>query len=301
MSREPRREVVRLADVAMYEAEEDLDAPKVTLLSMTRNPLREIASAAEMYRGHVVRAPGLIGRTEAEAWLADMMRTGTKAPLEFVQFHFLMEGVTRGFTHQMVRQRTATYVQESTRFAVKREAKVAMPPSIAGLKEDAPARVVWESMVHNLITAYNALIDDGIPAEDARGLLPTNLTTKIHYRTNLRDLMEHAGLRLCSQAQYEWKQVWALILKAIREYPKNVLGEFSEQWQYDAIIGLFRPVCYRTGKCEFMAETDRWCAIRERVQEHYHKGEKSDQWDDIHPWDALMEGAARMRPGQSEV
>lgn len=290
------REVARLADVAMYEAEEDLDAPRVTLVSMTPNPLREIASAAEMYRGHAVRHVDNVSADEAQKWLADMLRTGTRAPLEFVQLHFFIEGVTRGFTHQMVRQRAgATYVQESTRFAVKREAVVAMPPSIARLKEDAPARVVWESMVHNISTAYNALIDAGIPAEDARGLLPTNLATKIHYRTDLRNLMAHAGMRLCSQAQYEWKQVWMLMLEAIQKY-----GPFSQRWQQEAIVGLFKPICYSTGKCEFMAATDRACVIRDRVQAHYHRGEKTDQWHDIDPREALMEGSARVRPGKSE-
>lgn len=295
----PSHEIARLADVAMYEAEPDMDSPQVTLVSMTENPLREIATAADMYRGHVVRSPGMISRTEAEDWLADMLRTGTQAPLEFVQFHFLFEGVTRGFTHQLVRQRAgATYVQESTRFAVKREAVVAMPPSIARLKEDAPARVVWESMVHNINTAYNSLIDCGIPAEDARGLLPTNLTTKIHYRTDLRNLLHHSGQRLCSQAQYEWKQVWAGILTAIRQYPySGRLFTPADAWQYNAIAGLFKPVCYQEGRCQFRAATDRSCAIRDRVEENYANGIPPDRWDNVNPLEALVEGAARQAPG----
>jgi flavin-dependent thymidylate synthase len=267
---------------------------------MTTEPLRTMAAAAEMYRGHTVSDVRNISRTSALEWLNDMLRTGTKAPMEFVDLDFLFEGVTRAFTHQLVRQRTAVYVQESMRFAVKRNAKVAMPPSIRALKEDAPARVIWESMVHNLNTAYNALIDSGIPAEDARGLLPTNITTKIHYKTNLRNLMEHAGMRLCSQAQYEWKEVWLLILEAIHNYPRTNGGisvTLAGQWQYDAIVKLFKPVCYNTGKCEFMAATDRACTIRERVQAHYVRGEGPEAWEDIDPREALIEGAARKAPG----
>lgn len=293
------KEIARLADVAMYEAEPDLEGPKVTLVSMTPNPLREIAAAAEMYRGHVVHSPGQISRTEAENWLQDMLRTGTRAPLEYVQFHFLFEGVTRGFTHQLVRQRAgATYVQESTRFAVKREAKVAMPPSIARLKDDDPVRVTWQIAVNHVTNSYNALIDAGVPAEDARGLLPTNLTTKIHYRTDLRNLMDHAGMRLCSQAQFEWKQVWAGMLAAIHQYPYGgVMFAPYDAWQYEAISRLFKPVCYNTGKCEFMAATDRTCTIRDRVQAHYAKGEGPELWTDINPLEPVQEGAARMRPG----
>lgn len=289
-------EIARMADVAMYEAEPDLEGPRVTLVSMTQNPLREIASAAEMYRGHVVRSPNEISRTKAEEWLADMMRTGTRAPLEYVQFHFFFEGVTRGFTHQLVRQRAgATYVQESTRFAVKRDAVCIMPPSIARLKDDDPKRVLWYEAMYKVFSTYNKLVDAGVPAEDARGMLPTNLATKIHYRTDLRNLMDHAGMRLCSQAQYEWKQVWAGILKAIHDYPFP--HDITNAWQYDAIVRLFKPICYHTGKCEFMAATDRSCVIRDRVQAHYARGEGPEKWADIDPRAPLMEGAARMQPG----
>jgi flavin-dependent thymidylate synthase len=298
-------EVVKWADKAMYEAEpyNAEDGPRVTLLSMTKNPLRVMAAAAEMYRGHVIRNPSQISRSQAEAWLKDMLRTSTRAPMEYVDFHFLFEGVTRAFTHQLVRQRTAVYVQESMRFAVKGHAmnEVAMPPSIYRLKEDAPARVIWEGAVRAASEAYGKLVNAGIPAEDARGILPTNITTRVHYKTNLRNLMDHAGMRLCSQAQYEWKQVWNGIIFAIRNEPMRLGPLSNDFWQYDAIAALFKPVCYQTGKCEFMASTDRACRIRDRVQAHAEAGDAPSTWTDINPLEPLLEGAARVAPGAREA
>jgi flavin-dependent thymidylate synthase len=296
------KEIVRIADVAMYDSK-PYEGLHVKLLSMTQNPLRVIATAAEMYSGKVITDPSEISRKKALEWLEDLQRTGTGAPLEFVEFHFLFEGVTRAFTHQLVRQRIgATYVQESMRFAVKRDAALAVvtPPSIAALKEDDPRRVLWDAEVKRIGETYNALIDNNIPAEDARGLLPTNIATRIHYHTSLRGLRDHAGMRLCSQAQYEWKQVWGLMLRAIRNAPYELDGHsFNEAWQYDAISKVFKPVCYHTGKCEFMAATDRFCSIRERVQAHYAKGEPSSTWGrDIDPLEPLLEGAARKAPAQ---
>jgi flavin-dependent thymidylate synthase len=226
-------------------------------------------------------------------WFTEMSRTVLKAPLEWINFSFYFEGVTRAFTHQLVRQRTAVYVQESQRFAVKENARweVAKPPSIARLAEDHPMRVLWDQADTYDAWVYNALIAGGIPAEDARGRLPTNITTRIHYHTDLRNLAQQSGLRLCSQAQWEWKQVWAGILRAIRSY-----GPDEERWQQDAIAGLFRPICYQTGKCEFMAKSDRFCSIRDRVTDHFLKGEGPDKWDDIDPGEPLREGAARLRP-----
>jgi flavin-dependent thymidylate synthase len=294
-------EIQRWSDVAMFEAEPDVLAadgedvrPQVTLISMTPNPLRVMAAASEMYRGKPVRDPVRISRTKAEEWFTEMSRTKLHAPLEFIDMHFLIEGVTRAFTHQLVRQRTAVYVQESMRFAVKTQAalEVAYPPSLAGLPVDHPWRKIWDEAVYRAHANYNALVDSGMPAEDARGLLPTNITTRVHYKTNLRNLAEHAGLRLCSQAQFEWKQVWAEMLNAIRGY-----GPSHESWQQEMIFSLFRPICYQTGKCEFMGDNDRFCTIRERVQVHYAKGESPDTWTDIDPREPLVYGAARMRPG----
>jgi len=297
-----RKDVARYADMAMYAAEKNPMAelgepvrPLVYLVHMTEDPLRVMAAASELYAGRVVTEPWEVDEKTARKWLADMTRTKLQTPLEYIDLHFLFEGVTRAFTHQLVRQRTAAYIQESQRFAVKENAEleVAYPPSIASLKEDDPNRVIWNDAVKDVSRSYLALVNNGIPAEDARGLLPTNITTRIHYKTNLRGLSEHAGMRLCSQAQSEWKQVWAGILTAIRNY-----GPTSERWQQEAIADLFKPICYQTGRCEFRAATDRYCAIRTRVEAHFARGEEPSKWHDINPAEALVDGAARLAPGE---
>jgi flavin-dependent thymidylate synthase len=294
------KEVQRWADVAMYEAEHneqgyagELIDPIVTLVSMTPRPLQTMAAAAELYAGHIVTDPKDVPRDSAIKWFNDMSLTALQAPLEFIDLHFFIEGVTRGWTHQAVRQRTAVFVQESQRFAVKMNApwEVAMPPSIAKLDSDDPKRILWNKSVTAVTNDYRNLVNAGIPAEDARGLLPTNITTRLHYKTNLRNLAEHSGMRLCSQAQFEWKQVWGGIVDVILRY-----GPIKDLWQQREIVKLFKPVCYRTGKCEFLAETDRFCVIRDRVMKHHRNGESPEQWVDIDPLEPLKEGAARISP-----
>jgi flavin-dependent thymidylate synthase len=256
-----------------------------------------MAAAAELFVGRIRINPESISQELALHWLSEMTKTVLGAPLEFIDFHFFFEGVTRAFTHQLVRQRTAVYVQESQRFAVKEHAgrEVAYPPSIAARKIDDPARAIWDKAVAETSNAYNSLINAGIPAEDARGLLETNITTRIHYKTNLRNLAPHAGMRLCSQAQYEWKIVWMGIVNAILNY-----GSEQDRWQQEAIVKLFKPICYQTGRCQFRADADRACKIRDRVEAHYARGEGPDKWDDINPLEPLMEGAARIKPGRTQ-
>lgn len=286
----PSYPVMKWADKAMYEAAPVATKPSVVLLDMTPRPLQLIAAVSGIYEGKIVDNPTTVTYEEAMRWYDGALRSKIVAPLEWVNFAFFISGVTRAFTHQLVRERHATFAQESLRFAVKSNAaaEVIRPPELYGLPEDHPWVVEWEAVVARIDAGYNGLVNSGFPAESARGLLPTNIGTRVHYRTNLRSLVQHAGMRLCSQAQYEWKEVWSEMLKAILAY-----GPADDRWQQHAIVRMFRPVCFATGKCEFMGPADRHCDIRERVEAHHRAGELPEVWTDIHPHEALRLGAAR--------
>ena len=284
------KEVQKWADDAMFEAEpiqkdeKGRILPKVYLLQATGDPLGSVAAACRMYEGKVTRYLYDVTDEERKNYWEQVKKTHLKAPLEFVDFHFLIEGVTRSFTHQMVRQRTAVYAQESMRFAVKQNLADEVPfPSHAD--HDNVAEMVWNEAIESIDRAYNYLVDTGMPAEDARGLLPHDTRTRLHYKTNLRNLLDHAGNRLCTQAQFEWRFVFTGIVNAIRNYEST---EHIHDWQFKLIAddGVFKPVCYQLGHCPFTADFDRKCSIRERVQ----KGE----FDKIDDREWLMNpGAAR--------
>jgi len=335
--------VQKWADQAMFTAEpiERDDGPRVYLLSMTPDPLAAIAAPSKIYKGEVARSYRDVTHAERKEYIEQIKKTKLQMPFEAVNLHFLIEGVTRAFTHQLVRQRTAAYAQQSDRFAVQEGGlPVALPPSLAGTTgvwrdhernilnrlndndwlfeydsgdpaveralaeamvrepEAERQRWAWDMAVANTESKYQYLVDSGMPQEDARGLLPTNILTRVHYFTNLRGLLDHGGNRLCTQAQFEWRLVFTRIVEAIRNYnPYANLSrqlvnladedaalavdhcyETSERWQYEAIADLFRPVCYLTGKCEFKANFDRKCNIRERVDANAAIGRPSSEW-----------------------
>lgn len=319
------KEVQVWADEAMFRAQSiDRKAgPRVFLLSANPDPLGSIAAAAKAYKGEFVSSLAEVTDDERRYYLTEVQKSVLAMPLESVHFHFRITGVTRGFTHQMVRQRTAAYSQESTRFAVKDDVPVGLPPSIqqipsleeriAELKKRMPPmttddelyrlicdgrskeeqwRDVWDATVAGIEDAYNLMVNSGMPAEDARGILPTNLLTQINYITDLRGLKEHAGLRLCTQAQFEWRQVWAQIVAALREYGQNQLymvrdldgveSVESSEWQFNALADLFRPICYYRGSCQFQADFDRKCSIRDRVSSFAEHGIPSTEWETEH-------------------
>lgn len=318
-------DIERWADKAMYAAEEmpgkgdvpGVIQPSVTLLTMTPDPLGAIGAMTAMYEGRVIRKLSQLSTADRERYFDQIHRTHLKAPFEAVTMHFLLEGVTRAFTHQLVRQRTAVYAQESMRFAVKEniDEEVALPPSLAALPGDAVGRRLWQQAVNKIDDVYHALVASGVPAEDARGLLPTNITTRVHYVTNYRALLEHAGNRLCTQAQFEWRVVFAGIAKAIRRYvapgtagtDAGLAWKYAEGWQHEALAAHLAPICYQLGSCQYQSDLDRSCSIRDRVDNFAaagipSNGWHSDGWVDkdrnplgaIHPAEWLADpGAAR--------
>jgi flavin-dependent thymidylate synthase len=292
--------------------------PRVSLLWMTPDPLGAIAAMCRMYTGVPTYSLADVSVEDRERYLTQVQQTHLQAPLEAVELHFFIEGVTRSFTHQMVRQRTAVYAQESLRFAVKDEAFrdiTSLPPSLAGTVHDPEApeslastnqqqrwRDAWDQCVDQIDETYHYLVNDGMPAEDARGLVHHAITTRLNYKTNLRNLKEHAGNRLCTQAQFEWRIVFMSIVDAIRKY-----GEGTEdEWQFTALAEseLFRPVCYQLGHCPFNADFDRDCTIRPRVELNAKAGRSSVDWhrrgyasavgeiEAIHPAEWMLDPAA---------
>jgi flavin-dependent thymidylate synthase len=318
-------DVQKWADKAMFTAApiSVQEGPQVVLLSCNSDPLGTIVAAAKMYKGEYVESLSEVTDEERRFYLEDTRKNVLAAPLEFVNFHFLISGVTRGFTHQMVRQRTATYTQESTRFAVKEDVPVSLPQCLANTKswdewvdecwkklypdgggtlgevtawamkqagKEQMWRYKWDYTVGQIEQQYKELINTGMPAEDARGLLPTNLLTRINYNTSLRGLLEHSGLRLCTQAQFEWRLVWTKIKEAIVEYGKTQTyawpgyrSDFdakqkSSTWQFEALADIFKPICYQKGSCQFQSSIDRACTIRDRVQNFADLGIPSTDW-----------------------
>jgi flavin-dependent thymidylate synthase len=301
-------EIQKWADDAMFAAE-PMDVgegeqimPRVYLLQATPDPLGGIAAMAMMYEGKVVRNLHDITDEQRRHYWEESQKTHLRAPHEAVDLHFMVEGVTRAFTHQMVRQRTAVYAQESLRFAVKEgfADEVPLPPSLMGLKPDDASVRAWQDCIKEVEEMYEFLINRGVPAEDARGLLPHSITTRLNYKTNLRNLVEHIGNRLCTQAQFEWRLEVTELMRAIRMYkgPITAYGfdsnlgpdhERGNAWQFKTIAKseLFRPVCYSLGYCPFTADFDRGCTIRGRVEE----GKFNEI--DIREW--LMDPAAARR------
>jgi len=295
--------------------------PQVTLISMTPHPLGVIGAMAAMYEGRVVRDVSHLTHEDCVRYWHDVRSTHLDTPLEAVQFQFLIEGVDRSFTHQLVRKRVgAAYAQESLRFAVpgRLSESTSLPPSLQGTKPFADWvgsrdwvevdlegerpqkwRREWDDALSSIDRAYHALVASGMPAEEARGILPHCTATRVVWVTNLRSLLQEAGNRLCTQAQFHWKMVMGQVVREIRRYPERLQETWAADYeaatndetieslnkiaqeqrdQFTLIAEAFKPVCYEKGRCPFGATFDRVCTIKDRVRRFAAKGIPSDQW-----------------------
>jgi flavin-dependent thymidylate synthase len=169
---------------------------QVDLLSVQSDAAPLLATLAEAYTGKYT--PDL---TLGLGWIDEISKTALQTPLEFINTVFLLQNVTRAFTHQLVRTRIGVaYVQESMRFATMDKIKV-----LATKEIDDSELPTYELAARAAISAYLGLVRRGVPRQAARGILPTNVLTHVYWSVNLRTLQTVMRQRLCCQADHnEW-------------------------------------------------------------------------------------------------
>jgi len=143
-----------------------------------------------------------MGDKEIEANL-EAVRKSIKSSWEFVHYTWQITGVTRAFTHQFVRSRHASYAQQAQRVVDMSDFETLMPQKI----KDVDGGNVWNEAMTFVSRAYKYYHNEDVPAEDCRGLLPTNIYTNIMCSMNLRAFAEAVGKRSSMRVQSEYRQV----------------------------------------------------------------------------------------------
>lgn len=166
----------------------------------------------------------------------EYMRDTIKSSWEFVDYVFKVDGVTRAFTHQLVRTRTGSYAQEAQRVVDVGARGIDRPQSVVLAGSDAES--FWHQAEVVALDTYNRLVAAGVPRQDARGILPTNITTSICAKFNLRTLHDMAKLRLCTRTQGEYQGVF-------RQMRELVIG--VHPWAAEFI----EVHCVAVGTCAF--------------------------------------------------
>jgi thymidylate synthase (FAD) len=190
-----------------------------------------------------------ITRQQMLDFIEKRMETGHASPLEQVWFEFGIAGVTRAFSHQFVRHRMGiSFEQQSQRYVTFKggEFPYTVPESVkrAGLEGELT------EAFDDIAALYDKLIQAGVPAEDARFVLPTATNTNFKVTVNFLELLHIADLRLCTRAQWEFRKVMAMMRA-------EVMRKFPELARY------VQPKCgeFRMGYCDEAYEDWQRCPI----------------------------------------
>lgn len=121
---------------------------------------------------------------------------------EFVDVVFAIEGVTRACAQQMTRTRNASYAMQSQRVTDMSGFKVLMPSTIS-----VGSSGYWHSAIQAIKECYSGLVAAGVPAEDARGILPLNVHCNLVVKYNLRSFVELIRTRDSLRVQGEYVDI----------------------------------------------------------------------------------------------
>ena len=204
-----------------------MNHPAVKLMQVTPDAERLVAAAAKLCYASDAETIFAHSMQEVESFLVRLRRMGHLSPFEHASYTFLLEGVSRALTHQLVRHRVASYSQRSQRYVSAEAFEYIIPPSLAGKtvqtdKGPVDAETYYREFMERSAVAYRALREalggSGEAAnEDARYVLPNASETKIMVTMNARELFHFFGERLCMRAQWEIRRVAEEMLRLAKE------------------------------------------------------------------------------------
>jgi len=152
-----------------------------------------------------------------------MIEMGHHSVLEHGYATFKVKGVSRSFTHQLVRHRLCAFSQQSQRYVSEKQFDFVEPDSIADTPE---AHSLFEQFMAEAKSAYCRLQDLGIRNEDARFVLPNAVESEIVMSANFRQFRHMFCLRCGKHAQWEIRKVCLCMLQILQKEVPSVFDDF---------------------------------------------------------------------------
>ena len=129
---------------------------------------------------------------------------GHESVIEHSVFTFRVEGVSRALLAQITRHRLASFSVESQRYVNMSDMQYVTPETI---DNDPDLRFMYADLMDQIQYFYNEAVKKGVPAEDARFVLPNACCTRLIMTMNVRELKHFFSLRCCRRAQWEIREL----------------------------------------------------------------------------------------------
>ena len=173
-------------------------------------------------------------------YLENIKKQGHGSVLEHANYSILIEGVSRSFTHELVRHRAGfAYSQLSQRYVDEGNASFVVPPAIIGDEaleaawrtQVTQAQQTYVSLVESLMERYSWVADKvhrrKMAREAARGVLPNSTETKIVVTGNARAWRTMLELRSSEGAEMEIRRCAIAILRLLQTEAPAFFSDFE--------------------------------------------------------------------------
>jgi thymidylate synthase (FAD) len=195
---------------------------RVTLLSHSPNPDRIIATA--MRQSHSSSPVIDINAYKVQHLIETAFKSGHYSVFEHAHFTFNVSGISRVCSHQFVRHRMLSFVQQSERYSLAED--FIIPEGLKGYTSE------YYSLAHKAFKLYKDMVKNGVRKEDARFILPQAVTTHLTVSGNARAWLHFLKMRMDKSAQWEIRKVaWGIYYELQNVAPITFDYNFKNYWE----------------------------------------------------------------------
>jgi thymidylate synthase (FAD) len=163
------------------------------------------------------------GGTDADRLIRHIIKSGHTSTMEHLTFTFAIEGVSRSLLAQLTRHRHFSYSVQSQRYV-----KLESDSKSGGFDYVTPPNVdvrdslegAYSHFMEKVQEMYDELRNEGVPAEDARYILPNAATCNLVLTGNLRSILDFYSKRSSKQAQWEIRELADQLKQAVVKVEK---------------------------------------------------------------------------------
>lgn len=154
----------------------------------------------------------IASRDQAE-FIRNLKGMGHDSVLEHASFTFGIEGVSRVLLAQITRHRLASFSVQSQRYCGVDPTDVVIPQSIVDKRFAGSIK----ALLRHVNDVYQAMVQEGVPEEDARYFTFQAGRTRFLVTMNVRELRHFFALRTCNRAQWEIRYLADEMLRICKE------------------------------------------------------------------------------------
>ncbi|HUT54233.1 MAG TPA: FAD-dependent thymidylate synthase [bacterium] len=230
-----------------------VDDAQIEILAVLAGGGEETLKLLELAGRTAYQSQAKITRDSARKFIRMLRSLGHESVLEHSAMTVRFKNCSRGFTHELVRHRLASFTQESTRYVDESDFEVVLPPAAddpAAMRLTLPLSAggtveagldEWlmlnEAVYRKLrsgdyrVAAAGGETHKGKPwrPEDARQLLPTGICAEIVVTANLREWRHIFALRCSKASHWEIRGVMCRLLEMARKRVPVIFDDFRQE------------------------------------------------------------------------